>query len=321
MEDNNSKEINLLQLITLFFDWLKMVFKGIINAIGQIIKLSFRHKTILVIVIAMSVIVGQYMARKSARIYKAEAMAMIYGSDAQTVKEVTRQLENSLSTNNLISLATKLSLPDSVAKNIAEISSYYVIDYLKDDVADIIDFDNNHSLSDTLNLRMVDRIYLRIKTRNINQIAKVENAILNYFNNNEILKKHLDSKRDELKQQIKICNSEMLRLDSLAKVTYFSENNKQLQFDNNKLIIGKQEKQLFYNDLIYLQSFKSKSEKDLSEIELPVQFLSGLVVNPTPLNGRVKYGVTSLFVGFAIALIIAFFIENTDKIWSFLNRK
>lgn len=71
--------------------------------------------------------VGQYLGSTSQRAYKAEATALIQGSDAQTVRQVFRQLENSLATNDKISLVTKLSIPDSVAKSIEELQSFYVI--------------------------------------------------------------------------------------------------------------------------------------------------------------------------------------------------
>ena len=320
MEDNNSKEINLLQLITIVFDWLKQIGIRIINLIGHILQLSFRRKITLIIAIGICVAVGQYMARKSARIYKAEAMAMIYGSDAQTVKEVSRQLENSLSSNNLISLATKLSLPDSVANNIAEISSFYVIDFMKDSVADVIDFENNHSLTDTMNVKMRDRLYLRLKTRSIAQIPQVQAALLNYFNNNKVLKSQFETKKNELIQQIKICDSELMRIDSLAKVSYFKENEKQLSFDNNKLLIGEQRKQLFYGELLRLQELKSAAQNKLSNYNQAVELPASFVVNPMPLNGRVKYGIFSILIGYVLGLLIAVFIENYKKLFNYLNR-
>lgn len=320
MEDNNSKEINLLQLITIVFDWLKQIGIRIINLFGHILQLSFRRKITLIIVIAVCVAVGQYMARKSARIYKAEAMAMIYGSDAQTVKEVSRQLENSLSSNNLISLATKLSLPDSVANNIAEISSFYVIDFMKDSVADVIDFENNHSLTDTMNVKMRDRLYLRLKTKNIAQIPQVQAALLNYFNNNKVLKSQYETKKNEFIQQIKICDSELMRIDSLAKVSYFKENEKQLSFDNNKLLVGEQRKQLFFGELLRLQELKSAAQNKLSNYNQPVELPASFVVNPMPLNGRFKYCLYSILIGYILGLLVAVFFENHKKLFSYLNR-
>lgn len=319
MEDNNSKEINLLQLITLLFNWLIKVGIGIINLFGHILQLTFRRKITFIIVIGICIVFGQYMARKSARIYKAEAMAMIYGSDAQTVKEVSRQLENSLSSNNLISLATKLSLPDSVAKNIAEISSFYVIDYMRDSVADKIDFENNHSLSDTVNVKMRDRVFLQLKTRSIKEVPQAQVALLKYFNENKVLKSQFDAKRNELIQQIRICDLEMVRIDSLAKVSYFKENEKQLRFDNDKLLLGEQHKQLFYGELLRLQEIKSAALFKLSKFSQPIELPADFVVNPIPLNGRVKFGVYSIFIGYILSLFIAIFIENFKKIFGYLN--
>ena len=247
-------------------------------------------------------------------------MAMIYWSDAQTVKEVSRQLENSLPSHNLISLATKLSLPDSVANNIAEISSFYVIDYLRDSVADKIDFENNHSLSDTMNVKMRDRVYLRLKTKNIAQVPQVQAALLNYFNNNKVLKSQFENKKNEFIQQIKICDSELVRIDSLAKVSYFKENEKQLSFDNNKLLLGEQHKQLFYGELLRLQEIKSAAQNKLSSFNQPIELPASFVLNSTPLNGRLKYGVYSIFIGYVLGLLISVFIENYKKLFNYLNR-
>lgn len=321
MEENTTKEINLLQLITLFFNWIKNIILNLLRFVGYMIRLCYRRKIVVIIVLVISIVIGQYFARKSNRIYKAEAMAMLYGSEASTVKDVYSQLENSLSTNKLTSLATKLSLPDSVAKNITEIHSFYVIDYLKDNTPDKIDFGNNHSLTDTLNVPMRDRIYLQIKTKNINQVPLVQAAILSFLNTNSVIKNQFLSKKTDYLQQIRICDIELQRIDSLAKVSYFKDTEKQMRFEQNKLLVGDQRKQLFYDDLLRLQSIKSSAEKQLADCIQPVDLPSGFVVNPMPLNGRVTYGLYSLLIGFVLAVIIAGLIENIKKIFDFLNKK
>jgi len=320
MEENNTKEINLLQLISMFFNWLNKIGRKLLNTIGFIIRLCYRSMYTFIIIIVLSLIVGQYLARPSARTYKAEAMTMLYGGEAQTVKEISKQLENSLSTNKLISLSTKLSLPDSVAKNIVEIKSFYVIDYLNDETADKIDFGNNHSLTDTLNVRMSDRLYLQLKIRKINQLQQIQTAILNYFNNNRLLQNEFIVKKDEYAQQIRICNLELQRVDSLAQVSYFKDNEKQLRFEKDKLLVGDQKKQLFYEDLLGLQARKSYAEMKLVDFVQPVDMPSGFVVNPSPLNGRVKYGIFSLLIGFAIAVIVIMLIDNLKNIFSYLRK-
>jgi hypothetical protein len=246
---------------------------------------------------------------------------MLYGSETQTAKEVCKQLENSISSNNLYSLANKLSLPDSVAKNIVSIQSFFVIDYLKDGVPDMVDYKNNHSLTDTLNVRMKDRFYLQIKTKKLQQLPKVQAAVLNYFNNNQVLKSQFILKRSELIKQIKICDVELQRIDSLAKVSYFKDFDKQLKFDKDKLLIGEQRKQLFSDDLLRLHDIKTYSESKLTDFNQPMVLPSGLIVYSQPENGRLKYGIFGIFFGLIIGMIISSLIESYKKIIIFLNKK
>jgi len=321
MEENNTKEVNLLQLINLFFNWLKKIGKGLLGFLVYLAQLGFRHKSIIIITCSLGLIVGLYLSRPSVRVYKAEAMGMIYGSEAQTVKEICKQLEISVGSNKLYSLSTKLSLPDSVARNIVGFHSFYVIDYLKDKVADVVDFDNSHSLTDTMSVRMKDRLYFRVLTTNINQFPKIQSAILQYFNNNEIMKNEYANKKNELLKEMQICDIESKRIDSLAKISYFKTTDKQLQFDNNKLLIGEQRKQLFYGELLDLQDRKSKAESKFINYKQPMELPSGFVVYPMPENGSVKYGIISIIIGFVISLVIAGLVENLKKIVAFLNNK
>jgi len=321
MEEINSKEVNLLQLITLFFNWLKKIWISILNFLGNLARLSFRHKIIIIASTLVCISISYYLSRPSARIYKADAVAMLYGVETQTAKEVSKQLENSVSTNTLYSLSSKLSLPDSVTKNIIEINSFYVIDYLKDGVADMIDFKNNHSLTDTLNLRMKDRFCLQIKIKNMNQLPVIQTAILNYFNNNVVMKNQFNIRKSDIIQQIKICDIEMQRIDSLAKISYFKDSEKQLRFDKDKLLIGEQKKQLFFDDLLRLHDIKANAENRLTDFSQPMILPSGFVVSPNPENGRLKYEIIGVLFGFLLGIIISGLIESFNKIIAFLNNK
>lgn len=318
MEENNSKEINLLQLIGAAVDWFVKVGKSVLNLIADLIKLSYRYKIIIGVVLVLSIVYGQYLARPSERIYNAEAMAMLYGSEAQTVKEVSKQLENTLASNDLISFAAKLSLPDSIAKNIVGFQTFYVIDYLKDNVADKVDFANNHSLTDTLNLKMKDRLYFQVKIKKIAHLPVVQAALLQYFNSNSAMKTEFDIRKTELVNRIQICNIESRRIDSLAKISYFKNVDQQMSFDNNKLLVGEQKKQLFYDELLRLNDIRSYSEFRLADFKQPVDLPSDFVVNPKPINGRGKYGINSVIIGYALGLLIVILLDNLKKIKTFL---
>ena len=321
MEDNNTKEVNLLQLISLFFNWLKKIGKSILNFLVYFIQLFFRHKIIVIVTVLIFMSCGFYLSRPSSKTYNAEALALLYGIDAQTVREVSKQLENFSSTNKQISLATKLEIPDSVAKNIVSIHSYYVIGYKKDGMAVKVDYNDNYPQKDTMNVKMGDRVYLQLRTHNIKQVPQVQVAILKYFNNNEVFKAQFNTQREELRQQIHICSIENQRIDSLAKVSYFKDEDKQLRFEKDKLIVGEQKKQLFYEELLRLQEIKAAAEMRLTILTQPMVLPSGFVVNPIPINGRLKYMELSVIYACFVALLLSLLIENIDKILKFLDKK
>ncbi len=320
LKESNTREINLLELISRFFDWIKNLGKAVLNLLGYFFRLSYRHKLLFAVSILLCVGVSQYLSRPSARIYKAGAIAILNGCEVQTAKEVSRQLENSFQSDELTSLSTKLSLPDSVAKSIVGVQSFYVIDYLKDNDPDMVDFKNNHSLTDTLNVRMKDRFYLQFMTTNINQVPQVQKAILNFFNSNPEMRTEFNVNKSGLADKIALCDSESKRIDSLAKVSYFKENNKQLQLADNNLIIGEQKKQLFYGDLIHLQDVKNYALKQFNDFVQPMFLPSDFVISPSPINGPIKYGFFGFVFGVILAIVIAEFIEKRKIILNYLKK-
>jgi hypothetical protein len=170
-------------------------------------------------------------------------------------------------------------------------------------------------------MKMRDRVSMVLKVKNINQVPQIQKAILNYFNNNEMLKTHFESFKNQMIQEIRISEVELKRVDSLAKVTYFKDNSQQIRLEKNKLLFGEQQKQLFYNDLLRLQDIISSSKSDLANCKQPVDFPSGFAVDPNPLNGVLKYSVIGILLGLLLSTIIAGFIENKSKIINFLKTK
>jgi len=322
MEEKNSKEINLLDLILIFFNWLKKLGLNILNVFGNTLRLLYRHKLINCFIFVVCIAVGFfYLGRSSNREYKAEAMAILNGSISQSVKDVSRQLENFSILSDFTTLSARLSLPDSITKNVTEIKSFYVIDYLNDSTPDLIDFKNKHSLDDTLNIKMPNRLYFRIKTKNVNQVPVFEEAFLNYFNTNERLVREFEVKRNFLSQEIRLINSEINRIDSLAGLSYFKDNNSQIQFTSNQLLVGEQRKQLFYRDFKFLHNEKIKKELEFANYIAPVVLPTGFIVDIRHETGRVKYTAICCLIGLAFSILLSLFLENRKCIFNYLSKK
>jgi len=320
MEENNpSNEINLLQLISLFFDWLKKLGMHAISVVSYLLRLSYKHILLTIVVVLLFLSFGIYLSRPSVRVYAADATAMIYGTDVQTVMEVTKQLDAYVLQNGKSSLSDKLELHDSILKNIIGIKAYYILCYRKDGIEVKVDYDNVNPQKDTMIVKMIDRMCLQVLTKNTHQLQQVQTAVLKYLNSNPVMRLQFETQRIALTQQIDICKRENIRIDSLAKVSYFKDSEKQLQMANNSLLIGEQKKQLFYGELLNLQNTKAGAENALINHTNPVVLPAGFAVSPKPLNPMSKYALMSLLAGYFISLLLVIVIDNFKKIKSFFK--
>lgn len=320
MEENNTtKEINLLELIGLFFDWLKKLGVYAVSFISYLLRLSYKYILLTIVVVLLFLSFGIYLARPSAKVYKAETTAMIYGTDVQTVMEVTKQLDAYILQNGKSSLSGKLELPDSILKNIIGIKAYYILCYKKDRIALNVDYENVNPQKDTMIVKMADRMCLQVLTKKTSQLQQVQTAMLKYLNNNPVMRLQFETQRTALSQQIDICKRENVRIDSLAKVTYYKDSEKQLQLANNSLLVGEQKKQLFYGELLNLQNIKAGAENALINYTNPIVLPAGFAVSPQPLNPMSKYALLGLLVGYFISLLLVVVIDNSKKIKSFFQ--
>ncbi len=321
MEENKTKELDLLDLIRMFFRWLKHVGWSFLKLMGNCLRLMCRHWAVSIVLVGICLAVGFYLGRTSNLRYKIEAMAVLNGSTAQTVSEVTKQLTFFSPLGDFTSLAAQLGLHDSITRNIKEIETFHVIDYRNDSIPDVVDFRRRHDLTDTLNVYMTNRLYFRIKMKNVNQFPVFKEAFINYFNRHERLTREFAVKRENLEEEIKLLNAEISRLDSMATITYLQEAPAQLQLHWSSFMIGKQERQLLHEDLVYLQKMKQKREMELANFTDPVTFPDGFSVIPKPIHGKVFFLIITGLIGAFLSVMVALIIENRKKIIDYLFEK
>jgi len=322
MEEKKQNEINLLDLMQMFFRGLKKCGVSLLNLLGNTLRLLYRHKTLTCIVLAIGIAFGYYSGRPANRVFHAEAMAILNGSVAQTVKEVSRQLENASQLSDFTSLSAKLDLPDSIARNIISIESFYVIDFLADGTPDKVDFSHRHSWTDTLNVRARNRLFFRVRTRDVSQLPVFEEAFLNHFNTNSQLLGAFNARKGNLVQEIQILNSELVRLDSLAEISYFEAfTNQQIVFRENALLVGEQRKQMLHREFAIVQDRKTWRELEFAHFTAPVVLPTGFIVSPQPEKGRIRYMATYFFIGLVVAISLSLFIEHRKRILNYLQTK
>ena len=321
MEEKEKKqnEINLIDVFRIVFGGIGKFCVWSLHLAGNSLRLLWRHKTLTCILLVAFVALGFYMGRSENRVFRAEAMAIINGPSAHTVMEATGRLANASDLSDFTTLSSKLNLPDSIAQNIARISSYFVIDFLNDSTPDMVDFRGRHSWTDTLNVRMPNRIYFRVLTRNVSQIPVFEQAFLNYLNTNTRILSEFNVGKNNLQRRVDMFNRETHRLDSMANISYFHLPGQQVDVRWNSLFVGRQEIQFVYEDLMFLYEQKRRAEIELANFTAPVVLPTGFIVSPRPENPRIRtmaiYGVMGLFIAIGLSLLV----ENRKRIFSYLS--
>lgn len=321
MKEEKSNELNLLELIQLFFSWIGKCIFALLNGLGYCLKIWYRYFVIVLFSVSLCVVAALYLSRDNALRYKVEAMATLNGCDAHAVKDVSRQLELSFTSNKSISFGTKLGLPDSISSNIREFHSYFVIDYNKDSIPDLVDFKDNHSLKDTVNVRDPEKLYFRFVTKNVIQVPQIEQALLAYFNSNPSLQGQFQAKRNALIENLNVCNVQIQRIDSMSKINYFKADNNQVYLEDRNVVLGgKLGKQLYYSDLLAIEKLKRSTQMQLASCNHALELPSGFVVIPEPVNDRKKYVFFSIMFGLLISLIVSIMLEYRKTIISFLKK-
>jgi len=319
MEEKKQNEINLLDVIQIVFRGIGNFCLYLLHLAGNTLRLLYRNKVLVLIVLAVFVAFGFYAGRSSNHVFRAEAMAVLNGPSSHMVMEVTRRLTNASELSDFTTLSSKLNLPDSVARNIVGIHSYFVIDFLNDSTPDKIDFSGRHSLTDTLNVRMPNMLYFRVLTRNVYQMPALEQAFLNYLNDNAWILSEYDVAKNSLQRRLDMLNRETHRLDSMANISYFRFPEQQLEFRGNTLLVGQQSKQLIHWELVALYERKRILEQELAGFTAPVVLPTGFIVNPRPERGRLGSMAIFGFLGIFVAIGLCLFVENRKHIFGYLS--
>lgn len=318
--------MNLFDLLKQFFCWLGRCFMKLFRFCGKILQLTYRNGWLIAAITLTGIIGGYIYSRPNNRVYNAEALAQLNGPTANITKEAVRQLEFMFPKHisEPISTANLLNLPDSVAKTIRRIESFYVIDFLNDSTPDMVDFKNNHSLEDTLNVRSQQYLYFRIRIKDVNQMPQIETALLNYLNSNANIQAQHINYKENLLGQINFCNSQLQRLDSLETLTYFqSKPLPQLQIDRwaSSMLIGEQRTQLLHEDMQALVSQRTKLKEQLVTCTAPVILPSHFVISSKAVNSRMKCCLYGLIGGYVLGLVIALIAEQLKNILAFLRKR
>ncbi|MBK7627767.1 MAG: hypothetical protein IPJ16_11355 [Bacteroidales bacterium] len=191
---------------------------------------------------------------------------------------------------NKTALTQAISLSPDQIKNINDISAFWIIDNGRDGVPDFVDIAKKHDVYDTVNVRMLDRLNVRVKINSPQELTNVKNGIINYINSQPLFQQRNEVRIRQNKEMLARLDYDILQLDSLQKVKYFEETRSMQPKSGGQMVFLQEQKtQLIYSDIYPLYARKQALEADRDLYQGIVTVLSDFTIPALRDNGAFFY--------------------------------
>jgi hypothetical protein len=222
---------------------------------------------------------------------------------------------------NKQALTEAISLTPDQIKNINDISAYWIIDNGKDGVPDLIDVKNKHNVYDTVNVRMLDRLNVRVKINSPQELGNVKDGIIKYINSHSLFQQRNDVRIRQNNELLNRLDYDILQLDSLRKVKYFEESRSMQPKSGGQMIFLQEQKtQLLYPEILALYARKQDLEADRDLYQEIVTVLSEFTIPALRDNGAFFYAKKYVPLFFILTLIVLIVLANRRKLTEVYNK-
>lgn len=304
-------EIDLLDL----FKRIGKTINKWLNSLGRAILISIvfliRRWLPLGLSIVAGIVVSYLLKTSSDSLYTSD---LIIRSNDATNSEMISFINKFYTSNTRAKSETGSLRPES-SENIIDISAFWIIDKNKDKIPDFVDYKNEHNIYDTTNIRMQDRLDIRVIIKSPQELGLVRTSIIKFINSDSLFNQRNRLRLRQNLELLKRLDYDILQLDSLQKVKYFEETrNIKPQSGGQMVFVQEQKTQLVYTDIYNLYSRKQnlESERDLNgEI---VTVLSDFSLPSMRDNGASFYGKKIIPQFFGITLLILILLANRKKL-------
>ena len=322
-ENKNPKndEIDLLDLFRRMGRGISNMFNWIGKA--MLISIVFMLKRWVYLTISVLFAVGlSYLLKYTAQsFYSSE---MVISSNAVSPGDVINYV-NKLHTfsreKNMPAIAEALGLDENKINMVKDIEAFWVIDKGRDGVPDYIDYSNNHNVYDTVNVRMTDRLAIRVLTTSPQELSGIREGIFSYIDKNLLFEEQNRVRLSQIDEMLTRLNYDIDQLDSLQKVKYFEETRNRVPEKGGQMIfLQEQSTQLIYDDIYSLYSRKQTLDRQKEIYSGIVTLLSDFTVPLKPENTGSYYGKVLIPLFFGLCLLVLILIKNRSKLLSVYSK-
>ena len=286
----------------------------------HMLQLTYRYWWIVLTLAVLGIAAALYYTRKENITYKANAVALLNGPSIQQFEQAYAPLRS----GQLLPEDAAIK-PFVISREARAFDTYRVIDCLHDGVEDYVDFKRKSSPTDTVRVQMSDRLCLqfRIKYRNLDKVAEVEKALLEYLNANEAMQQSHAAYYANLREEVAFNHRQALKLDSLTSHYYYytpSSTIPPAYVGNGVNFYGERRIHLFLDKIYEQQEHMQAVDYRMQLATAPVVLENHFTLDPKPVNGRFKYVFVLFLLGWLGGCILAELIDRRKAICAWLKQ-
>jgi len=320
-KDVRNDEIDLLDLFRRMGRTLGQWGNALVTAILISIVFILRRWIWLGLSILLGIIISMIMLSKADSSYTSDLILKVNIEPTDEVITHVNRLHTYCTGLNKQNLAKAIDLPVAQTNNILDINAYWVIDNGNDEIPDYIDYENNHDVYDTTNVRMEDRMDVRVRIKQPQELSNVREGIINFINKDPLLQQRNNLRLKQKKEMLSRLELDIIQLDSLQKFKYFEESRNLMPRTGNQMVFLQEQKtQLLYSDIYNLYEKKQKIELECDLYKDIVTILSDFSIPIGRDNDVVYYAKYYVPRFFIITLLLLILIANRRKIKDIYNK-
>lgn len=236
------------------------------------------------------------------------------GTTAEIISKINK-LHNFCTEENSSALSDALSMKQVAVKNISDINAYWIIDQSRDGIPDYVDYKGTHNAYDSINIRMQDRLDVRVKINSPQELNLIRDGIVKFIEGDSLYQQRNRVRLRQNSELLSRLNFDIIQLDSLQKVKYFEETRNMKPGNGGQIVFMQEQKtQLVYNDIysLYTQKQKLETERDLYKGIVTV--LSDFSLPARRENGGLYYARFVVPLCFLTVLFILIILANRKKL-------
>lgn len=314
---NRSAANDEIDLIDLFRRMGKTISRWL-AALGRAILISIvflvRRWLPLGISIVIGIALSFYLLKTSESFYTSDLVLRVNtGPTSEIMNQINRLHTYLIEENGL--LESSMSYTPDISDNIIDIRAYWIIDNNNDKIPDFVDYEEEHNIYDSVNVRMTDRINVNVRIKSPQLLNQVRDGLIAYINSDPLFRQRNDLRINQNNELLARLQYDIQQLDSLQKVKYFEEARNLLPKNGGQMVFLQEQKtQLLYSDIYNLYSRKQSIERENTLYKDVVTILSDFSVPVERYNGLFYFAKFFIPAFFLLTLLVLILVANRRKI-------